>query len=926
MLRFTGGDWFAGLTRAQTDESVTEHSSAAISVILCAALFVLPVIGSVRRVDDADVWWHLRVGQWVIENGTVPTHDPFSRGGAEKDWVAYSWLFEVGLYLLHQAFGLWGIVLYRTGASLCVAAAVHRLVAKRVSQILPAFLLTSVAMVTFIPLMDERPWLLTYLFSAITLDAILDPRAGRARNSIWLLPVMFALWANVHIQFVYGLALLGLGCVGVVVDGLLARSFPNRMERPASFASWWKLPLVTILCFAATLVNSYGFHLYEVVWEYATQTGAYRIILEFGPLEFREPWEWLVLALFGAAAFSLGRRSRLSSFDVLLLAGTTYLAFHTRRDVWFLVLASVTILTERLGKETGGVAPVRLTWRQTAIAFGVAAIVGLIVAFSQNLTNRRMQDAVAERYPVEAVRVIEAHAYSGPIFNHFNWGGYLIWRLPRLPVSLDGRTNLHGDAKILRCSNTWAGGPGWEDDPDLVAANVVIAEKGMVLTDLLRKDARFQLVHEDAVTYGSLVEQSMQESTFTASGSSPAQSPLRRVVPFFGLALVLALIIWQVAHLMTNPAVMPPDDFVEYWAAGRLNAAGENPYDPAKLLPLERAAGRDTDEAVMMWNPPWTLPFVMPFGLLDARVSQLLWLALNLAAVVFCADWAWRNYGGSRKRRWVSWTLALTFLPTLFVLQSGQISVVLLLGVVGFLHFERRRRYGFAGAATVLIAIKPHLAYLFWAALLLWSLDRRRWSVLLGGGLAGLAAMGIALGWNPEVVAQYREAMAHHPPEQWISPTSGAFLRLLFGGEKFWLQFLPTVIGLVWVVPHWAMNRKSWNWSEQMPLLLLASFATASYGAWPFDLVVLLLPVFHGAALVQAASDARLRRFALAAYLLIDGLILAMNLVHLGSMWFVWITPALLIGYVILTTVQSRTKAVAAVKLSAGPLGGVAHA
>jgi hypothetical protein len=403
------------------------------------------------------------------------------------------------------------------------------------------------------------------------------------------------------------------------------------------------------------------------------------------------------------------------------------------------------------------------------------------------------------------------------------------------------------------------------------------------------------------------------------------RSPARRLILLCSLVVLAAVIIWQVAHLLENPAILQPDDFVEYWAAGRLNAAGENPYDPSKLLPLQQFAGRDTDEAIMMWNPPWTLTFVMPFGLLDARVSQLLWLALGLASILFCADWTWRYYCGSPTQRWMGWALVLTFLPTLFVLQSGQIGPILLLGVVGFLHFESRDRYWFAGAATVLIAIKPHLAYLFWAALLLWSLDRRRWSVLLGGGIGGLTATLIALACNPAVIAQYREAMGHHPPEQWISPTPGAFLRLLFGEEKFWLQFLPTLAGLVWFVPYWIKNRKTWDWAQQMPLLMLVSYVTASYGAWPFDLVVLLLPIVQVAVLVQTADRRALVALALGAYLLINGLALTMNLLRLTSMWFVWMAPALLATYVIIRALGNRTTATSS-ESAEHSLEGVAHA
>jgi hypothetical protein len=196
----------------------------------------------------------------------------------------------------------------------------------------------------------------------------------------------------------------------------------------------------------------------------------------------------------------------------------------------------------------------------------------------------------------------------------------------------------------------------------------------------------------------------------------------------------------------------------------------------------------------------------------------------------------------------------------------------------------------------------------------------------LGGGLAGLAALGIAVVCNPAVIGQYREALGHHPPEQWISPTPGAFLRLLFGEERFWLQFVPTLAGLVWFVPYWFKHRKTWNWAEQMPLLLLVSFVTASYGAWPFDLVVLLLPVIQAAVLVGASERTSFRACALAAYLLIDGLALTLNLLRLTSMWFVWMAPALLAAYLILKALQNRPNAVPSAESSARPLGGIAHA
>ena len=85
----------------------------------------------------------------------------------------------------------------------------------------------------------------------------------------------------------------------------------------------------------------------------------------------------------------------------------------------------------------------------------------------------------------------------------------------------------------------------------------------------------------------------------------------RRILTLAALVLVGVVFVGQVRKLLADPTIWPPDDFIEYWAAARLTLDGQNPYDPHLLLPLQQAAGRNTDEAVMMWNPPWSLAVVL---------------------------------------------------------------------------------------------------------------------------------------------------------------------------------------------------------------------------------------------------------------------------------------------------------------------------
>jgi hypothetical protein len=204
-----------------------------------------------------------------------------------------------------------------------------------------------------------------------------------------------------------------------------------------------------------------------------------------------------MLALAGAAAFALGRRVRMSSFDVLLLAAAGVFAFRARRDLWFLVAAALALLTPiyRLPPPPAE----RWVWtplRGLLLVAGLAVVMA-VTARQRDLSPANLERKVAGKFPVQAAAFVSEQHYPGPLFNDFNWGGYLIWALPHLPVAIDGRTNLYTDQYLEQVAATWAGAPGWQDNAELAAAGVIIAPVGEPLTALLRQDRHFQLVYED---------------------------------------------------------------------------------------------------------------------------------------------------------------------------------------------------------------------------------------------------------------------------------------------------------------------------------------------------------------------------------------------------------------------------------------------
>ena len=497
---------FTAVPRAETIRSVSgaepprpkQQGKLFIPLILWFAVYSYPAVVVIRTTLDPDIWWHLRVGQWIATHGSVPSTDPFSSFGQGKSWVAYSWLFELLIHALYRGLGLAGIVLYRVAMVFAALVSIHRLVAKREFGLYTSAGLVGLAFLSLTEVMTERPWLVTILFCTLTLDLILDLRAGRNRRDLWLWPALFAVWANIHIQFIYGLLLLALACAAPLADRLPWFTEGSGSAASAGSREWRRLVALTMACLLATLLNPYHFHVYGVVIDYASSAGLNDLINEFKGPSFRAPGDWSLLVLALLASFSLGRRRHVSSFEVGLLIASAYLSFRSRRDVWVMVISALAILTSDACKQSF----LLPAWSSlTRLRFlGLASCIVVLVAalgWECNVTNTCLEQSELFDYPAGAVAFVERQGYSGPLYNHFNWGGYLIWRLPRLPVSVDGRTNLHGEKRVIDGFNTWLGQPGWDTDPELTAARVVIGQAEKPLMSLLRRDPRFELVYED---------------------------------------------------------------------------------------------------------------------------------------------------------------------------------------------------------------------------------------------------------------------------------------------------------------------------------------------------------------------------------------------------------------------------------------------
>ena len=177
------------------------------------------------------------------------------------------------------------------------------------------------------------------------------------------------------------------------------------------------------------------------------------------------------------------------------------------RDIWFPVIVSTLALASGM-RACGELRPSRLVAPCRRPAAG--AVLALAAPHFQTTSETGLRKVVGEVYPKQAIAYIESHALKGPLYNPVNWGGYLIWRLPGLPATIDLRwlvfrrtamlsrnARVDEDGQLTRTFHTAIGTEDWAEDSDLRRANAILLEREGPLASILRADPRFRLFYLD---------------------------------------------------------------------------------------------------------------------------------------------------------------------------------------------------------------------------------------------------------------------------------------------------------------------------------------------------------------------------------------------------------------------------------------------
>jgi len=408
-----------------------------LGVCLFAGLLLL---GS-RLLADPDTYWQIRIGQQILDTGSLPRTDAFSFTMKGQPWISTQWLAQV-LYAAAYARAGWAGPVVLTAASIASAFAILAWFIRRRLDPAPTLILLMAALAIASPHFLVRPHAFAMPVMVAWIAGLIAAADRSKAPSYSLLPLI-ALWANLHGSFILGLVLIG----PIALDAVLKVDAPQRVQM---LLRWFVFGLAAL---AASCLTPYGMEAILAARNILNLGAALPLITEWRPADFSRLGAFEICLLLGVGAV-LFKGLTFSPMRIVLVLGLLHMALAHVRNITVLALLLPIMIAAPLAARFGGADEGSKTARSCGLVAAVA-IVAIAAMSSFVITGNRYAPSSGL---APAVAALKEHGVSR-VLNDYDFGGYLIWT--GIPVAIDGRTELYGerfmvevdDAMMLKTPN-----------------------------------------------------------------------------------------------------------------------------------------------------------------------------------------------------------------------------------------------------------------------------------------------------------------------------------------------------------------------------------------------------------------------------------------------------------------------------------------
>jgi hypothetical protein len=402
------------------------------TLVLC---FLSIILGGENILTDADTYWHIATGRWILDNGSIPITDPFSHTMRWVPWHAHEWASAVFLAVSYQVGGWYGVVVLTViSASLSLI-----LLAKTLSMHLRGFYVSVFIILAFIMMKGHllaRPHILVLPIIVIWVTLILEARENGKRPPL-LSVLLIVLWANMHGSFLIGIFITGV----MAVEAFFAAGTAS--QRRKVFQDWG---LFLSIVFFSSMLTPYGFRGIIFPFEILKLKVVLSVIKEWQPPDFRgfSPIGVWIFFVLGSVLY---RGLHIPFFRILLILILLYLTLTHQRSAEYLGFVVPILVVYSISAQWPD-ARAKVSIDADHLKSSLSLFCGLVGILALLFLWVRDVAPAAKISPERALQAARQAGVTGNVLNDYNFGGFLIFN--DIPVFIDGRADMYGDAFIER--------------------------------------------------------------------------------------------------------------------------------------------------------------------------------------------------------------------------------------------------------------------------------------------------------------------------------------------------------------------------------------------------------------------------------------------------------------------------------------------
>jgi hypothetical protein len=417
--------------------------SAMKNKILLCLFFTAVFINFLGPIVDPDFPFHLKTGEYIWQHREIPKDDPFSFYGEgvvterERFTLSQYWIAQLIFYKLYLITGPAGIILLRASVFSAFIFLLWFVLRKR--GMYSSLIIATLTAIMFQAVKTDRPQFFSFLFTLILVLLLERFREKpESQTPLFFIPPLMLLWANMHAGFVFGIAIIVIYTLAEA-----SKLFVNKsvLGSPLDNKSVFFLSVTALIAVFFSYINpdingqilttleshadaDYSNMIYGINREYISPM---REMSTYYGNRFSTSLFFCLLGFVSIVSLLNVARTRSADATVFaLIAFSSIAALTAVRYIPFFIATAVPLSRHySFFKEFASLNKFKKT-HLFYILFGVFCLYAIYFGlrdYSRILSYERSY------YPEDAAKFLLKNRIGANIFNQFNKGSYLLWRL-----------------------------------------------------------------------------------------------------------------------------------------------------------------------------------------------------------------------------------------------------------------------------------------------------------------------------------------------------------------------------------------------------------------------------------------------------------------------------------------------------------------